>query len=1303
MSDEERFQLIVHRREDASPDPIIYANLLSSLQEQNFSEFIDTLKTKKPASFNVNHSYPDPENGTLLHIACRSKGNWRFVKILILYGARVDAINQIYGTAAIHEAVKSNDISTVEVLSRNEIRSYECNLNICDISASTTSSERLTYIRRRGADININDMNCRTPIMTAAYFGHLHILPTLFENKNVSLKPVAGKTILHSLIDGAREIGEATGSLRKKSRYHQCLDYILQKIPNEKWHELVNNPDHLLRYAARLQDQQILNKLARVFGIGVENITKDIKNQTENSTADSETILRTKLLPHLKEKNITEFESTLKTNLESIDMNHFMSDPENGTLLDIACRSKGNHEFVKILIEHGAEINNINRISGKAPIHKVIDSDDIDTLKILMHTTTNEIICDPNLNDIFGQTPVMKAAYLARDDILSTLLKNEHVSLKPVAKKTILHMVFDGWKDMSSRMGTICKENLYYKCLDCIIKETEARDELKTLLMQSHVLELFDELHDLRFGHMIYNACVKSKYPIPQSLKQKYFPQIQLVADSQMESENRTFKKYKTRQRTRSEGNLQPSPIQMNLLSALQDKNLHQFETLLNQDTRPDINYFYVEQKGTLLDVACQSHGNSQFVDLLLKQDVIDMNLKNTITGKAAIHEAVQNSDADTLLILLKNDNCDINLPDAKGYTALDHAAMHRKYQFIDFLFDYGAKKPKIKKDLPVRITSVVEKQKACAKYTPIMRAARYGNFETFKKLLEDHKVSTFVVDEKSVIHMVLEGILAMKYISEDYGLMEKHYLAGKNGFDCEKDVFVLPLNFTLVPGEKQDHYRLLEYILKSPIRKKCLNLADKDGNTPLHYAVVWEDSRSTMALLKAGADMCIPNKHGARVLRLIETQQLEDYLDSCISSNKCGTKHGEYKITFDYSMLAHTQIVNEVEPILIMADEPRFRHFLKQHPLIRNYLDLKWLLIRKHFISKFILYLIYFLALNLYILSKSVSYSFFESNMETIDFLWKPFISLFCAIFIIKEAFQAFSKPLGNWLTWFKLALFVSTCVLLYAPEHSRELAAVVIMASWINLLLLIGRYPSFSTPFEMFKKVSCNFIKFFLIYSIMILAFAFCFHILLKNSNEFSHVANAIFNTLVMSSGQVDSKSILSGKGNDDIGHVHVFFLLFVFLITVVLLNLLNGLAVGDTQKIRKDAEIVGIISRVRFIEHMESRAKHDPDLWRKIVAFLCNLRSNGYARKRLRKSTRVDLSYHLVNYQVEVYPNTGRSSPLWYEIDREIVEDAVKILSKTRNQLDDSDSLDGEHYDFTWVTLQGSEIEQHEINNV
>jgi len=51
------------------------------------------------------------------------------------------------------------------------------------------------------------------------------------------------------------------------------------------------------------------------------------------------------------------------------------------------------------------------------------------------------------------------------------------------------------------------------------------------------------------------------------------------------------------------------------------------------------------------------------------------------------------------------------------------------------------------------------------------------------------------------------------------------------------------------------------------------------------------------------------------------------------------------------------------------------------------------------------------------------------------------------------------------------------------------------------------------------------------------------------------------------------------------------HVIFLLFVFLVAIILLNLLNGLAVSDIYGIHRNAETLSIVARARIILKIEA----------------------------------------------------------------------------------------------------------------
>lgn len=70
-------------------------------------------------------------------------------------------------------------------------------------------------------------------------------------------------------------------------------------------------------------------------------------------------------------------------------------------------------------------------------------------------------------------------------------------------------------------------------------------------------------------------------------------------------------------------------------------------------------------------------------------------------------------------------------------------------------------------------------------------------------------------------------------------------------------------------------------------------------------------------------------------------------------------------------------------------------------------------------------------------------------------------------------------------------------------------------------------------------------------------------------------------------MLTGEFDASSLALDQ-ND--AFYSVFFLLFVFLITIVLFNLLNALAIDDTQQIRVEGELVDLCERIKVLSKYE-----------------------------------------------------------------------------------------------------------------
>lgn len=231
--------------------------------------------------------------------------------------------------------------------------------------------------------------------------------------------------------------------------------------------------------------------------------------------------------------------------------------------------------------------------------------------------------------------------------------------------------------------------------------------------------------------------------------------------------------------------------------------------------------------------------------------------------------------------------------------------------------------------------------------------------------------------------------------------------------------------------------------------------------------------------------------------------------------------------------------------------------------------------------------------------------------------------LTVLLVLLMLRELFQM-SASLKRYLVspenWLEMAMIALIGVILWVPDESfihpceikRHLAAIAVVLSWAELITLIARHPKLSRYniyVTMFYKVMQTFFFFLLWYCFFIIAFGFGFYIMLHkdipghNPEEddytfFNYPWLTLIKTSTMFVGEIEFADIpvdLDKATTPVIGYL--FLLSFVFLIVVVLMNLLNGLAVSDTGMIREKAEIVSAISRVETISYIESLFLGDP----------------------------------------------------------------------------------------------------------
>eukprot|EP00092_Neocalanus_flemingeri_P007937 GFUD01008564.1.p1 GENE.GFUD01008564.1~~GFUD01008564.1.p1 ORF type:complete len:1055 (-),score=196.84 GFUD01008564.1:189-3353(-) len=205
----------------------------------------------------------------------------------------------------------------------------------------------------------------------------------------------------------------------------------------------------------------------------------------------------------------------------------------------------------------------------------------------------------------------------------------------------------------------------------------------------------------------------------------------------------------------------------------------------------------------------------------------------------------------------------------------------------------------------------------------------------------------------------------------------------------------------------------------------------------------------------------------------------------------------------------------------------------------------------------------------------------------------------------------------------WIELSMIVLISVILFIPDEGnrdlkRHLAAISLFLSWAELITFVAKHPRltrYNVYVTMFYKVFTSFFFFLLWYIFFIVAFGLGFYIMLhkdevktgnttvvsEEDSGLQEFFNDPFLTFVKTStmfvGELEFSDIPIDLKSPLMPISYAFFLAFVFLIVVVLMNLLNGLAVSDTGIIQEKAEIVAYLSRVETISYAESLLLGDP----------------------------------------------------------------------------------------------------------
>ncbi|XP_032522594.2 transient receptor potential channel pyrexia-like [Danaus plexippus] len=405
------------------------------------------------------------------------------------------------------------------------------------------------------------------------------------------------------------------------------------------------------------------------------------------------------------------------------------------------------------------------------------------------------------------------------------------------------------------------------------------------------------------------------------------------------------------------------------------------------------------------------------------------------------------------------------------------------------------------------------------------------------------------------------------------------------------------------------------------------VNKKDEYGYSPLHLAAMDGLTQCVETLIFLGADVTSKSKKGHTALSVIVRKTpkslaiLRHILDSGISVSRSTEGNEEVQIEFDFGKLLKYSYPREITYLNSLIDEGQ--KDILQHPLCSAFLFMKWRKIRKFYLARLIFCFLFVSFLSIYVLTAVVKtckgkYSkkygvpneLCQHQSILGDILEENPIEFERWILIAITAFEIVRKLTGitgyssiyqyfttfeNLMEWFVLLSVFSLYNIQQDYGWQNHVGGYAVLGAWTNLMLMMGQMPMFGDYVAMYQKVLSEFLKLLLAYVCLLLGFAICFCVVFPNEEMFSNPLMGFISTLSMMVGELNLNILINDPIEDDPPLIfelssQMIFILFLMFVTIILMNLLVGIAVHDIQGLRKTAGLSKLVRQTKLILFVE-----------------------------------------------------------------------------------------------------------------
>ena len=170
-------------------------------------------------------------------------------------------------------------------------------------------------------------------------------------------------------------------------------------------------------------------------------------------------------------------------------------------------------------------------------------------------------------------------------------------------------------------------------------------------------------------------------------------------------------------------------------------------------------------------------------------------------------------------------------------------------------------------------------------------------------------------------------------------------------------------------------------------------------------------------------------------------------------------------------------------------------------------------------------------------------------------------------------------------------------------------HIAGLGTLLTWVINMSMIGSIPSVGMNFQMLVTASFSFIKFAATLSSLLLGFAFSLSVFFPSEAAFENYFNfgaPLVKTLVMMTGELDynnlyyrpNETITALNENTNAINVaaqslmfpvtaHIMLACFIIFVSIIMMNLLVGIAISDVQQIQKLGHLNLLVQQVKVMD--------------------------------------------------------------------------------------------------------------------